>query len=174
MRVNFNHGFAAENCPKICFLNLCRFLEHFNQAAQTPEGIGLLDIHWSAWRSSWEQGTLGVDSRSSPGSLQMLSNSFQMILTFAIIYYNSHHLKHCLQCLSSNTCQLLLSAHVTIQLREKSVSQVYWDCFFFPFAKTYYDSHQLGNCFVCVSLIITFSILWVPLWNVGCAKNLLL
>ena len=50
---------------------------------------------------------------------------FKFFLPLAIIYYDSHHLESCLERVSTNILQPLLSDHLTSGLRQKPLSRVF-------------------------------------------------
>ena len=51
---------------------------------------------------------------------------FWIFLPFAIIYCGSHHLESCRKCVPPHNSQHLLSVHVILGLREKSINPVFW------------------------------------------------
>ena len=82
------------------------------------------------------QGTASISgyTRSQIGALAKVPFSyrtifFQLFLPFPIPS-DSHHLETCLELVSPYNSQRLLSAHVTLGLREKSSGPVFWGRFF--------------------------------------------
>ena len=72
------------------------------------------------------EGTLGRRLLVWPMYSLYVEQFFQLILPFAIIYYDSHHLEDYLKCAFPNKTQPLLSFNVTSGLRQKFSGSVSW------------------------------------------------
>ena len=127
--------------------------------------MGLRDAHWIAGKSSREFFSV-VDKSPEQGTPWIAGNIFQLFLHFTIFHCKPRHPEFCFECVSPTNPQCFVSDQVTLQLREKSFSRVFWG----NISRKHYFMGRLSvSRFVFFCLIPWFSTLGtLLLWDVNC------